>query len=86
MSLISHIENGFQNKLKLGGAFLDVSFAYDTIWKNGLLLKLARVLKFKTKIRLLERILSDRNFKVHFNGKIGKKKQSVYSKHCQYYI
>lgn len=35
---------------------------------------MTRVLKYKTTIRLIERILSDRNFKVEFNGEIGKKK------------
>jgi hypothetical protein len=74
LSLTSHIENRFQNKLTSGTVFLDLSSAYDTVWKSGLLLKLARVLKCKTTIRLLDRILSDRHFKLYFNGEIGKKK------------
>jgi len=34
LSLTTHLENRFQNKLKSGAAFLDLSSAYDTVWKK----------------------------------------------------
>lgn len=68
LSMVTHIENGFQNKLKSGAVFLDLTCAYDTVWKRGFLLKLAKILKCKTSIRLIDNMLSDRKFKVHING------------------
>jgi len=67
--MVTHIENGFQNKIKSGAIFLDLTCAYDTVWKRGLLLKLVKILKCETSIRLIDNILSDRKFGVHLNGK-----------------
>ena len=36
-ALTTHIENGFQRKLKTGAVFLDLTAAYDTVWHTGLL-------------------------------------------------
>ncbi|KAL4153411.1 hypothetical protein QTP88_001244 [Uroleucon formosanum] len=74
LSMVTHIENGFQSKLKSGAVFIDLTCAYDTVWKRGLLLKLAKILKCKTSIRLIDNMLSDRKFKVHINGKESKYK------------
>lgn len=73
LSLTTHIENGFQNNLKSGTAFLNLTSAYDTVekWPTS---KISESLKCKTTIISLERILYNRNFKVHFNSEIGKKK------------
>jgi len=45
---------------------------YIILVKRGLLLKLAKVLRCKTSLRLIDNILSDRKFKVHLNGKVSK--------------
>jgi len=74
LALTTHVENGFQDKLKSGAVFLDLSAAYDTVWKRDLLLKLSKFLKFKTKIHLLEQTLSNRNFKVYLNGEVSRRK------------
>jgi len=74
LSLTTFIEKGFQKKLKTGAVFLDLSCAYDTVWKRGLLLKLAKILRCKTSLRLIDNILSDRKFRVHLNGKVSKYK------------
>ncbi|KAL4092463.1 hypothetical protein QTP88_026964 [Uroleucon formosanum] len=74
LAITTHVENGFQQKLKSGAVFLDLSSAYDSVWKNGLLFKLAKVINCKTLLRLFERLLSDRSFKVHLDGEISKKK------------
>ncbi|KAL4153873.1 hypothetical protein QTP88_001706 [Uroleucon formosanum] len=74
LALTTYVENGFQNKLKSGAVFLDLSAAYDTVWKRSLLLKLAKNLRCKATLRLLEQILSDRSFKVNMNGETSQKR------------
>ena len=41
-ALTTHIENGFQEQLKTGAVFLDLTAAYDTVWHTGLLYKLSK--------------------------------------------
>lgn len=36
------IESGFQIKLKTAVAFIDLTAAYDTVWREGLLLKFCK--------------------------------------------
>jgi len=67
--MVRHLENGFQKKIKSGAVFLDLTCAYNTVLKRGLLLKLAKILKCKTSIWLINIILSDRKFTVHLNGR-----------------
>lgn len=43
---------------------LDLISAYNIIWERGLLLKLAKILKCKTYVQLIDSILSDRKLKV----------------------
>ncbi|KAL4104035.1 hypothetical protein QTP88_019348 [Uroleucon formosanum] len=74
LALTTYVENSFQNKLKSGAVFLDLSAAYDTVWKRDLLLKLAKNLRYKATLRLLEQILSDRSFKVNMNGETSRKR------------
>lgn len=74
LDLTTYVENGFQNKMKSGAVFLDLSAAYDTVWNRGLLLKLAKNLRCKATLRLLEQILSDRSFKVNLNGEVSRKR------------
>ena len=40
-ALITFIENGFQQNLKTGAVFLDLTAAYDTVWHTDLLYKLS---------------------------------------------
>jgi hypothetical protein len=42
-ALTSHIEAGFQRKLKKGVVFIDLTAAYNTVWRDGLTLKFMRV-------------------------------------------
>lgn len=39
LALTTYIENGYQRKDKSGTVFLDLSSAYDTVCKRGLMLK-----------------------------------------------
>jgi hypothetical protein len=34
--ITSYIESGFQKRLKTGVVFVDLTAAYDTVWKDGL--------------------------------------------------
>lgn len=64
VALTTFIENGFQQKLKTGAVFLDLTAAYDTVWHTGLLAKLSRNMPHWF-VRLVELLLRDRRFRVH---------------------
>jgi hypothetical protein len=34
MALMTHIEAGFQHQLKTGAVFVDLTAAYDTVWRE----------------------------------------------------
>lgn len=57
---------------KSGAVFLDLSSAYDTVWKRGLLHKMGKIVKCRKTWRLLESMLSNRKFKVFLNGETSK--------------
>ena len=40
--LTQEVENGFQRKIKTIAVFVDLTKAFDKVWKEGLLLKLAK--------------------------------------------
>lgn len=64
LALVTHIEAGFQDKRKTTTVFIDLTSAFDTVWKNALLLKLANVIKCEKTISLISYLLSNRMFKV----------------------
>lgn len=70
--MVTHFENGFQERKKSGAVFLDLTCAYDTVWKRGLLLKLANILNCKMTLMLT--MLADRKFRVHLNGNVSEYK------------
>ena len=45
-ALASYTESGFQQNLKTGAVFLDLTAAYDTIWHTGLLFKLSKSMPY----------------------------------------
>lgn len=64
LSLTTYIEAGYQRKLKTSVAFVDLSAAYDTVWREGLIYKLLKAIPCRTTARLLNNMLSDRHFRV----------------------
>lgn len=72
LALTTNIEAGFQRRLKTGMAFLDLSAAYDTVWKNGLLYKLYSVIKDNKIMKLLDHMLSNRYLRVFLGEKSSK--------------
>lgn len=65
MSLTTYIEAGYQRKLKTSVAFIDLTAAYDTVWKDGLLYKFLKTVPCRITARLLNTMLSQRQFRVH---------------------
>ena len=66
-ALTKHIENGFQQKLKTGTVFLDLTAAYDTIWHTALLVKLSRCTE-PWFVQLAELLLRKSHFRVHMES------------------
>lgn len=58
LSLTSHLEKGFNDKLKSGAAFIDLFAAYDTVWKKGLLWKTDKIIPCPVLLRYIETILN----------------------------
>lgn len=63
LALTDHIKQGYNNKLK-SGAFIDLVTAYDTVWKDGLLQKLSKIISCPRLIRYIRASLGNRNFRV----------------------
>lgn len=68
---MTFIGKEFQLKTKIDAVFLDITAAYDTVWKQDLLLKAARILSCNATLRLISNILSvfDRSFRVILDDK-----------------
>jgi Reverse transcriptase (RNA-dependent DNA polymerase)/Endonuclease-reverse transcriptase len=65
LALTTHIEAGFERKLKTGAVFIDLTAAYDTVWRDGVMLKFMRIVRCTKISNLLNNILSNRLFQVH---------------------
>ena len=66
-AVTTFIENGFQQNLKTGAFFLDLTAAYDTVWHTGLLYKLSKSMRYWF-IQLVGLLLRDRRFRVHMGN------------------
>ena len=64
LALTTYIENGYQQGLKTGAVFLDLTAAYDTVWHKGLLVKISKVLP-RWAVDIVELLLQQRRFLVH---------------------
>jgi hypothetical protein len=64
MALTTQIEAGFQRQLKTGEVFVDLSAAYDTVWRDGLTLKFMGTVLCAKISNLLNNMLSNRFFQV----------------------
>ena len=53
LALTSLIEIRYQEKKMTGAVLMDLSAAYDTVWRDGLLLKIARTIKNRCIVKLL---------------------------------
>ena len=64
LALTSFIESGFEKKTKTSVAFLDLTAAYDTVWRKGLLYKFYNFVPCPVLLRLLNSMISGRQFRV----------------------
>ena len=62
LQLCSTIEDGFQLKQKTAVALVDLTAAYDTVWHQGLQLKLLRTIRDKHLVAFTMETLSNRRF------------------------
>jgi hypothetical protein len=72
LALTSHIYAGFQRKLKTGVVFIDLTAEYDTVWRDGLMLKFMRVVLCANLSNLLNNVLSNRFIQVFLGDKSDK--------------
>jgi hypothetical protein len=64
MALTTHIETGFQHQLKTGAVFIGLTAAYDTVWREGLMIKFLEAVLYLKLFKLLNNMLSNRYFQV----------------------
>ena len=64
-ALTSFAENGFQRNMKTTAVLVDLSAAYDTVWRTGLLTKILQLFPCLTLYKLLNNMLCNRMFSVH---------------------
>ena len=64
IALTSYIEAGFERKEKTGTVLIDLSAAYDTVWTGGLMLKLAKIIRCRKTLKLLQQMTGPRKFHV----------------------
>jgi hypothetical protein len=64
MALTTHIKAGFQHQLKAGAVFVDLTAAYDTVWREDLMIKFLEAVSCLNLFNLLNNMLSNRYFQV----------------------
>ena len=57
--LTSDIELAFDGNLKGGDVFVDLTAAYDAVWRRGLMLKLLRMLPNRHMVRFISELISN---------------------------
>jgi len=75
LALTSHVEAGFERKEKTGTVLIDLSAAYDTVWTDGLKMKLARTIRCRKTLKLLDQMIGPRKFHVVLGGTTSKTKR-----------
>jgi hypothetical protein len=64
MALMTHLEAGFQHQLKTGAVFVDLTAAYDTVWREGLMIKFLEAVPCLKLLNVLNNMLSNCYFQV----------------------
>ena len=71
--LVQNIEDAFQEKRKVLAVFFDLSYAFDKVWKEGLLVKLLRTGVRSKMCRWIQHFLFARTARVKLDGILSKK-------------
>ena len=69
LNLTQFIEDGFELKQITGTVFVDLTAAYDTVNHRILLLKVAKMIKNKKIVNIIQSLLTNRRFFVEMDGK-----------------
>ena len=69
MNLTEHIEDGYQNRMIIGAAFVDLSAAYDTVNHRMLIQKIFNTTRDDPLCRVIQNMLSSMRFNVELNNK-----------------
>ena len=64
LKLTCEIEKSFENGYEAEAVMVDLKAAYDTVWHQGLALKLLRTISNRHLVRFIMNILSNRSFKL----------------------
>ena len=72
LALFYFVETMFEKRHKIGTVFFNLSAAYDTLWHNGLMLKLFKIIQCKKTIKLLKRMTGPKKFTVLLGGDLSK--------------
>ena len=64
LALTTFIEAGFERKEKTGALFIDLSAAYDSVWRGGLMFKVAEMVRSRKTLRLISAMTGTRRFSV----------------------
>lgn len=64
LPLNTFIEAEFQENNKVGAALIDLTAAYDTVWRQGLIYKLMCIIPSRRITCLIDNMLSSRTFQV----------------------
>lgn len=67
LSLTNFIESGYERELKTGVVYIDLTAAYDIVWKKGLMYKLVKAVPCLRLCDVICNILGDRLFQVLLN-------------------
>lgn len=63
------MESRFQRKLKASFTFIDLSAVYNTVWRDGLLNTLAKVIAHNKLFTLPDKMLTNRRFQIFLGNK-----------------
>lgn len=69
LALTTHIEAGFEDKIKTALVLVDLSSAFDTVWRKRVLYKLAKIIRCKKTVDLITSMISNRILQVTIGGR-----------------
>lgn len=69
----THIRAGYQQRMMMAVAFLDLTAAYDAVYTEGVLYKLLKIIPWESKAKFINNMLCDRKLQVILNEKVSKR-------------
>jgi len=59
LSITTRIERDYEDQMKAAIAFMDLTAAYDTVWRDGLITKLLKIIPCLTLCKIINEMLSN---------------------------